>query len=430
MSLVVLGLNHTTAPVEARERVFVTEERLPDFFHHMKDRGFGEVVVLSTCNRTEIYLVLHEPEETLGPALAAVAAFFDTEPQWFTDFLYTFRDEEAYRHLFVVASGLDSMVVGEPQILGQVKDSYRLASDHDATGFLLDKVFHRTFTVAKRIRTETKIGYNPVSISSMAVEMSKKIFGHLPSKKILVLGAGEMCEIALKHFRREGVAEVFIVNRTFQNARKLAEEVGGTPYSFDAMPEVLTMADMVLTSTGSEKPIIGPDLVQVSMKKRKNRPLFFIDIAVPRDVDPAVNDLENVYLYDIDDLRDLSMAHLSDRLKESEKAQEIVSEEVRRLAKWLKQLDLNPLIAHIYERAEQIRAQEVQKSLKKLKAPDDETIKAIDALTKTIVNKMLHPHVTLLKEDGSPPVLEIVKRLFSLEDENNEEEVDRRNEGQ
>ncbi len=430
MPLVVLGLNHATAPVEVRERFFVSQEGLPEFFNHLKAQGFAETVILSTCNRTEIYAVLENPEDFLTPLVAAVADFFSADPGFLSDYLYTLVDEEAYRHLFVVASGLDSMVVGESQILGQVKDAYRFAADHNSTGFLIDKVFHRTFTVAKRIRTETRIGYNPVSISSMAVEMSKKIFGHLPSKKILVIGAGEMVEIALKHFRKEGVAEVLILNRTLQNARRLADEVGGTAYPFDAMAEVLTRADMVLTSTGSEKPIIDPHLVQGAMKKRKNRPLFFIDIAVPRDVDPAVNDLENVYLYDIDDLRDLSMAHLSDRLKESEKAQEIVTEEVGRLTRWLRQLDMNPLIAHIYERAEALRSREVQKSLRKLKSLDDETLKAVDALTKTIINKMLHPHVALLKEDGSPPVLEIVKRLFSFEDEDNEEDMDRRNERQ
>ena len=303
--------------------------------------------------------------------------------EWFDSYVYLFLDEDAYRHLFLVASGLDSMIVGEPQILGQVKDAYRLATSHGTTGFLLNKVFHRTFNVAKRIRSETRIGYNPVSISSMAVELSKKIFLDLTRKKILVIGAGEMCEIALKHFKKEGLNDILITNRTFQGARHLAEEYSGTPYPFEEIPDLLVRVDMVLSSTGSEKPIIDRNTVNSAMKKRKSRPLFFIDIAVPGTW-TLVNNMENVYLYDIDDLKDLSQRHLSDRQKESEKAHEIMEEEARKFAEWLTQLDMAPIISRISRRVEEIRSAEVRKALPKLKGADEETLTVSTSLQRPL----------------------------------------------
>jgi glutamyl-tRNA reductase len=337
-------------------------------------------------------------------------------------------NEDAYRHLFLVASGLDSMVVGEPQILGQVKDAYRFATDCNTTGFFLDKVFHKTFNVAKRIRSETKVGYNPVSISAMAIELAKKIFGELQGKKILVIGVGEMCEIALKYFKKNGVGDIYITNRTFQNAQKLADEIAGVPYPFGDLQALLVRVDMVLSSTGSEKPIIDKELVNFVMKKRKQKPLFFIDIAVPRDVEPSVNNIENVYLYDIDDLKELSQKHLLDRFAETEKARAIVDEEVEKFAVWLKQLDKGPLISNIYERVEAIRNRELKRILQKKQDIDDETVRSMEILTKSIVNKLVHPHVTMIKENGSPIIIELMKKLFNLEDEN-EKNVDDRHEG-
>ena len=414
-------MSHNTAPVEIRERFHVSEASAPDLSKELRDEGIDEIVVLSTCNRTEIYYSCRDCEKSTDIIRENLKKRFAIEPEWLDSFVYSFRDEDAYRHLFLVASGLDSMVIGEPQILGQVKDAYRMATGLNATGILLDKVFHRTFHVAKRIRSETRIGYNPVSISSMAVELSKRIFLDLTQKKILVIGAGEMCEIALRHFEREGLIDIFITNRTFQGAHKLAEEHGGAPYPFDQIPDLLTRVDMVLSSTGSEVPIVDKPLVQSVMKKRKNRPLFFIDIAVPRDIDPQVNNIENVYLYDIDDLKDLSQRHLSDRLKESEKAHLIMEEEAGKFTQWLKQLDVAPVIAGILQRAEEIRSGEVQKVLSKLKDNDPETLSRIDMVTKAIINKLLHPHLTLLKQEGSPEVMEVMKRLFNIEEDNGEE---------
>ena len=423
MPIAVFGLNHNTAPIEVRERLFVSEETIPRLVRELQKSGVDENIVLSTCNRTEFYFSCKNLDSALDKFYQALSRHFSIEREWLEKYTYLLTDEDTYRHLFLVASGLDSMVVGEPQILGQVKDAYRLATDCNTSGFFLDKVFHKTFNVAKRIRTETKVGYNPVSISAMAIELAKKIFGELKDKKTLVIGAGEMCEIALRYFKKEGVGDIYITNRTFHNAQKLADETTGIPRPFNDLQDLLEKVDMILSSTGSERPLISRELVSVVMKKRKQKPLFFIDIAVPRDIEPSVNDLENVYLYDIDDLKELSQQHLSDRLAESEKARSIVDEEVKKFSQWLRQLDKNPLISNIYEKVEEIRSRELKKILQKNKNTDDETMKNMDLLTKGIVNKLVHPHVTMIKENGSPAILELMKKLFRLEDDD-EQDVD------
>ncbi len=418
MQISVLGLNHNTAPIEIREKLYCSENDIPVILKNLKDRGLNESVIISTCNRTEIYYCSDNSEESAMIVESLLIEYFGIAKEWLKNYTYRFEDEEAYRHLFIVASGLDSMVIGEPQILGQVKDAYRTATFYNTTGFFLDKVFHKTFNVAKRIRTDTKIGYNPLSISSMAIELAKKIFGELKRKRILVIGAGEMCEIALKYFKNEGLSEIFITNRTLQNAQKLAEEITGTPCPFQDIPNLLVNVDMVLSSTGSDRPIINKELVISTMKKRKNKPLFFIDIAMPRDVDPIVNQIENVYLYDIDDLKELSQRHLSDRLKESGKANTIIEEEVVSFSCWLKQLEKNPLITHIIDVVEETRTNELKKMIHKMKDADEETLKNMDILTKNIVNKIVHRHIALIKQNGSPSLIEIMKQLFRFEEEN------------
>jgi glutamyl-tRNA reductase len=421
MHIVVFGLNHNTAPVEVREKLSISDESMPVLLHKIRAGHVKEAVVLSTCNRTEVYFCAEDQDSAIHEIKDVLFDHSGIRQERLDNYAYLSSDGEAYKHLFLVASGLDSMVIGEPQILGQVKDAYRFATLHGSTGYFLDKAFHKTFNVAKRIRTETKIGYNPVSISSMAVELSKKIFGDLDQKQILVIGAGEMCEIALRHFKKEGLSEIFIANRTFQKAQKLAEEIVGRPCPFQDIPELLMKVDMVLSSTGAEVPIIDKKLVNPIMKKRKNRPLFFIDIAVPRDVDPEVNETENVYLYDIDDLKELSQKHLSDRLKESEKAHAIIEEETLVFAELLKQADVNPLITRLVASVEETREKEYRKVVQKLKNVDEDTLKMIDVLTKNIVNKLIHPHITIIKQNGDPVVLDIMKRMFKLEvDDENE----------
>jgi glutamyl-tRNA reductase len=418
-----LGVNHTTAPLEVREKLYIAEDSIPQLLQDLKAGGVEEVAVLSTCNRTELYVSGSSPDQVTRIVNQTLARNFGITQDWLHKYCYSFSFEEAYRHLFLVASGLDSMVVGEPQILGQVKDAYKIAALSKSTGPLFDKIFNRAFTTAKRVRTETRIGYNPVSISSMAVELSRKIFGEFHQKKILVIGAGEMCEIALKQFKKQGVQEVFITNRTFQKAQQLAEEIVGLPYPFGEIPELLLKVDMVLSSTGADKPILGKDLILTVMKKRKHRPLFFIDIAVPRDVEPEVNNIENVYLYDIDDLKELSQAHLSNRLQESERAHAIVDEEVGKFGAWLKQLDFGPVITQVLEKLEKVRAREVKKATQRMKQADEETLKQIDILSKAIVNKIAHPHIVLIKKNGSPMVLDVMKNLFQSE-EDDEKDLD------
>jgi glutamyl-tRNA reductase len=427
MHLIVLGLNHNTAPLDIREKLFISDEAAAGLLGELKAAGAGEAAVISTCNRTEVYVTGADRAASGRTVMDALAGRFGSADSLFA-YTYLLSDEEAYRHLFLVASGLDSMVIGEPQILGQVKDAYRSASGSGAAGPFLDKVFNRAFQVAKRVRTETRIGYNPVSISAMAVELARKIFGDLQRKQILVVGAGEMCEIALKHFRKEGLGEVLVTNRTFGAAQQLAEQIIGTAHPFEAMADLLVRVDMVLSSTGSERPIIDKPTVMDAMKKRKRRPLFFIDIAVPRDVEPAVNDIGNVYLYDIDDLKELSQAHLSNRIEESRKAHAIVDEEVRKFSLWLGRLDMNPVIARIRERLDAIRDKELKKTLQKLKGADAETVRQLDLLTRSIVNKIVHPHLAALKEDGSPAVLELIKQLLLGEED--EKEVGDRDEGE
>jgi glutamyl-tRNA reductase len=427
--IAVFGFNHNTAPVEIREKLYFSEEEVPNVSRNLMAESVNGVVILSTCNRTEIYFITSAIDDALARIKDTLTGYVKVNSDWLIDYAYTLTERDAYRHLFLVASGLDSMVIGEPQILGQVKDAYRMATFCNTTSPYLDKVFHRAFSVAKKIRTETRIGYNPVSISSVAVELSKKIFGDLKQRKILIIGAGEMCEVALKYFRKEGFSDVFVTNRTLEKAQRLAEENTGRPYPFSELPVLLTMVDVVISSTGAEKAIITKDLVLTSMKKRRNKPLFFIDIAVPRDVDEEVNGVENAYLYNIDDLLELSHKHLSDRQHESEKAYAIIEEEVDKFTHWLAQLDSTPLITQVFEKVESIRQQELRKTLRKFGRIDKETERQIDVLTKSIVNKLIHPHVALIRKNRSPLITEIMKKIFGFEGED-EKEMDNWNEGQ
>ncbi len=424
----IIGLNHNTAPLEIREKLYIREGSIPRLLARIQQEGVNEAVIVSTCNRTEIYYSGDDNDEMVQKIRRVLADSIAAHDSWFDRYMYIFKDEEAFRHLFLVASGLDSMVIGEPEILGQVKEAYRIAASARSTGFFLNKTFHKTFNVAKRIRTETRIGYNPLSISSMAVELARHIFGNLEEKTILVVGAGEVCETALKYFQKEGLSDILITNRTYQKAHRLADEIIGEARPFEELFELLTKVDVVLTSTGSEVPLITLDMVHLAMKKRRNRPLFFIDIAVPRDVDPAVNDMDNVYLYDIDDLKELSQKHLSNRVRESEKAHLIIEDEAAKFSDWLEKVDMNPLIGHIMATADNIRVSEMKKALARLSNNDPELANAIDSMTRSIMNKLVHPYLALLKKSQDPMVFDTLKKLFQFEDkdENNLDSGDER----
>jgi glutamyl-tRNA reductase len=425
MHILVLGLNHKTSPLNIREKFYIPEEKMDFLISELKKEGLKEIVILSTCNRTEFYVFSENPGRDLEVLKDSLVGLLKVEEGWIKEYMYVLLDEDGFRHLLMVASGLDSMVVGEPQILGQVKEAYRIATFNNSTGFLSNKIFHKAFQVAKRVRTETKVGYNPLSISSMAVEMAKRIFGNLSQKKVMAVGAGEMAKIALKNLKKEGIEKVYVVNRTFANAKKLAEEIVGEARPFSDIERLLLEVDLVLTSTGAEDFVIKKDDVVKAMRQRKFKPLFIIDIAVPRDVEPSANDIENVYLYNIDDLKELSHKHLIDRLKEAEKAKEIVETEVKKLPALLRQIDTKPLIMHMIDHAERIRKAELKKMLSKMKNIDDSTYRSLDQLTRSLVNKIIHPHIELVKKEGTYEVVEIMKKLFQFEDFNERENKSR-----
>jgi len=418
--ITVVGLNHKTAPVEVREKLSFQETQLADSFRLLKQlKGVKESAILSTCNRVEVYTVFKSDTSNTEDILNFLSEFHQVPVETFRDCIYALSDVHAIRHIFRVASSLDSMVVGEPQILGQFKDAYGLATQNKATGLILNRLFHKAFSVAKRVRTETRIANSAVSISFAAVELAKKIFDDLSVCRVLLIGAGEMCELAAKHFINAGIYEIYITNRTFNRAIALAEDFGGQAVPFTDYDSLFEKVDIILTSTGATEPIVTADVVAAAMKKRKNRPMFFIDIAVPRDVEEKVNDLANVYLYDIDDLKEVVTANQQEREKEARKAEAIIDEEVNQFLHWLDNLEVVPTIKQLRDHAEAIRQAELQKTLGKLKNLSDKDKQAIERLTQAIVNKLLHGPSVMLKQTeqngAGSPVVETIRKMFNLD---------------
>ena len=418
--ITVVGLNHKTAPVEVREKLSFQESQLSDSFSLLKQlQGVKESAILSTCNRVEVYTVFKSDTSNTEDILTFLSEFHQVPVETFKDCIYALSDAHAIRHIFRVASSLDSMVVGEPQILGQFKDAYGLATQNKATGLILNRLFHKAFSVAKRVRTETRIANSAVSISFAAVELAKKIFDDLSACRVLLIGAGEMCELAAKHFINAGIYEIYITNRTFNRAIALAEDFGGQAVPFTDYDALFEKVDIILTSTGATEPIVTADVVAAAMKKRKNRPMFFIDIAVPRDVEEKVNDLANVYLYDIDDLKEVVTANQQEREKEARKAEAIIDEEVAQFLHWLDNLEVVPTIKQLRDHAEAIRQAELQKTLGKLKNLSEKDKQAIERLTQAIVNKLLHGPSVMLKQTeqngAGSAVVETIRKMFNLD---------------
>ncbi|HWI39882.1 MAG TPA: glutamyl-tRNA reductase, partial [Verrucomicrobiae bacterium] len=332
--------------------------------------------------------------------------------------LYSYHGEEATRHVFRVASSLDSMVVGEPQILGQIKTSYGYAAEFKSSGIILNRFLHKAFSVAKRVRTETKIASSAVSVSFAAVELAKKIFGDLSDKTVLLVGAGEMCELAAKHFINTGVRGVMVTNRTFERAERLAEEFDGKAIRFDELFDHLHKADIILSSTGATHFIIRPKEVEEVIRKRKLRPMFFIDIAVPRDIDPKVNDVENVYLYDMDDLQGVVTSNLQQRAEEAKKAEAIVDQEIGQFFRWLSSLEVTPTIVALRSKFDEVRRAELEKTMGSWKDITPEQAKRLEALTSAIMNKLLHRPTSLLKQTGqgnrNDLYVDALRQLFDL----------------
>ncbi len=322
MNIIVVGLSHKTAPVEIRERVAFAPTAMEKPLRQVAALpGISEGLIVSTCNRVEVYAVSREAEAGIAHLRHFMADYHGLPTEELDSHLYDYQGEAAIQHIFRVASSLDSMVIGEPQILGQIKTAYGYAAEFKTAGLILNRLLHKAFSVAKRVRTETEIASNAVSVSFAAVELARKIFDSLTDKTVLLIGAGEMCELAARHFMNNGVAKVHVTNRTFERAQKLADEFGGKPILFDNFVDHLPQIDIVLTSTGAPNFILGHKTIEEVIRRRKYKPMFFIDIAVPRDIDPRVNAIENVYLYDVDDLQGVVQANLKERHKEAKKAE-------------------------------------------------------------------------------------------------------------
>ena len=421
MNVLLVGLNHRTAPVAIRERLAISEERLGEALYRLTaDPAIEEGFILSTCNRVEVYAVARET--TAG--FAALERFLlATAPDLPADrvlpCLYLYKGCESLRHLLRVASGLDSLVIGEPQILGQVKEAFEAALRHKTTGVLLNKVVRQALSVAKRVRTETQIATHAVSISSAAVTLSKKIFGKLQGRAALLIGAGEMAELAARHLISQRIASLTITNRSYERAVDLAQALGGTPAPFEELIARMVESDIVICSAGAPHYLVGVAEVARVVAARENRPIFFIDISVPRNIDPAINTLDNVFLYDIDDLKIAVEGHVRLREAEALKAEVIVGEEAERLSRWLKSLDAVPMIVALRDRAEEIRSAEVEKALGKIGGLTPEQKAALDGVTIAIVNKLLHYPLTALKAEAASAngnmLLEAARLLFQLQ---------------
>jgi glutamyl-tRNA reductase len=419
MDIIVLGLNHKTAPVHIRERVAFPEKTIHEPLRALRGAaGVRETMILSTCNRVEIAAVVEGREQGAAAVRAFVARHHEVAENELAPHLYLHSGADAVRHLFRVASSLDSLVVGEPQILGQVKDAYQFAREAGAIGMVLDRLLKKALSVAKLVRTETEIARSAVSVSFAAVELAKKIFGDIEGRSAMIIGAGEMAELAVKHLVSSGVREVFVVNRTFEKAVALAREFGGSAVKYEDLFDQLAISDIVISSTGAPHFIIRGEDIKKVMARRRHRPMFFIDIAVPRDIEPAVNDIDNAYLYNVDDLQSVVDGNIKERRKEADKAERIVDQEVGTFEKWIASLQVVPTIVQLRQSVEQMRAVEMEKSLGKLAHLADKDREQVAQLTQSIVNKILHSPLTVLKESSQTPeagvYLEVTRKLFNL----------------
>ena len=419
MRIVLIGMNHKTAPVEIRERLQLDcGDGGPALAELLGIPDVREVLVLSTCNRVEVLARVADGEAAVERLKGFIFRQGNLDSAELECCLYVHRDREAVRHLFRVAASLDSLIMGEPQILGQVKEAYRRAVDHRATGVLLNRLVHHALRTAKRVRTETGIAGNAVSVSYAAVELAKKIFGGLHGKTILLIGAGEMSELAARHLLRQGVERILIANRTYARAEEMAEAFQGAPVAFDRLSEVLPEVDIVIASTGAPGYVVTAEMVAAALRRRRNRLLFLIDIAVPRDIDPAAGEIDNVYLYNIDHLQDVVDANRETRRVEAQKAEGIVAEEVEVFEAWFNALAVVPTIVALRGKMEGIVRGEMERSAHWLGGLPEEDRLRIEGLAASVVNKILHDPIAGLKEESIAkdelPYVAAVRRLFKL----------------
>ena len=421
VNLILVGVNHKTTPVEIREKLAFTKGKIEESVDHLFNLpDIIEHTILSTCNRVEIYARANCQDSAIKSIKQFICDFHELSLVELEGHFYSYRNKEAVEHLFRVSSSLDSMILGEAQILGQVKEAYSLARDLRSTGLVLNQLFEKAFSIAKKVREETGIAERSVSISSAAVELAQKIFDDLENHTVMLVGTGEMAELAAKHLISYGVKTVYVTSRTYERAANLARMLNGSALDFEAFKNELHRADIVITSTSAPNFIIKKEIVEKAIHERKNKPIFFIDIAVPRDIEPDVNDLENVYLYDIDDLQVVVSANIKEREKEAKNAMNFISQEVTKFNNWVGALDAVPTIIEIRKKAENIRKQEIEKTLKKISHLSEDDKELLRQMSSSMINKILHKPTIKLKqktqsEDGHV-YLKAIRHLFHLDD--------------
>jgi glutamyl-tRNA reductase len=418
--IILIGINHKTAPIELRECIAFSKEESSKAIDALRRiAGIHEALLYSTCNRVELLMVTDDRNQAVDAAKGFLSEFNKIPLAEFEGSLYVHANDDAVRHLFRVAASLDSMVVGEPQILGQIKEAYRGAAQAKSAGVILNRLMHRAFFVAKRVRTETGIGDRAVSISYAAVELARKIFGSLEGKRALLVGAGEMAELAVEHLIRNQVAETLVANRTFENGLELARRFNGQAIRFEEIADHLRVVDIIISSTGAPGLVITRETVKPVIRARRNRPIFFIDIAVPRDIDPEINRLENAYVYDIDDLKGIIEENIEDRQKEAVKGERIIDEAVIRFREWHEALDVVPTIVALRAKLEAMAESEIKRTVQTQGMPA-EAAQALQRMMGSFINKVLHDPTMHLKRDGmlgdKSLSIDTVRKLFKLDE--------------
>ena len=413
MNIVAVGLNHRTASVDVRDRVTVSTDRLGEALGALRDHT-GNGVILSTCNRSEVYSQVASTEEGGDAVLAFMRAYHGIDPRELSPYLYIYEQEAAVLHLFRVACSLDSMILGESQILGQVRRAFGVAGRHDMCNGSLSRLFNQALRVGKRARTDTAIGRNALSVSNTAVQLAHRVFPEFSSKRVLVLGLGDAGKLAARALANAGARNILVANRTYQRAVDTAAELGGTPFPFDRLADALQSSDIVVASTGSPGYILTPEMPALAARDTA-RPLFIIDIAVPRDVDPTVGHLPALHLYDIDDLEAVSGTNRREREQEAAKVEAIVADETPRFMRWLDSQESVPTVAALRQRAEAIRAKELARLVRRLPDLSDEQRAPLEAFSRALVNKLLHAPITTLKRNHHPAQTQVVRELFDLD---------------
>ena len=422
MGIVVVGLSHKTALTECRAKLTFPEDTIPAALGRlMTYPGIQESLIISTCNRVEIYASAKDSAQGTESIKQFVSDYHNLTRADLEQSLYVYPDGEGVRHVFRVASSLDSLVVGEPQILGQLKDSFDIALKAKTTSTVLNKLLKKSISVAKRVRTETRLAEGAVNISYAAVELAKKIFGSLEGKSVMLLGAGEMAELAARHLMNNKVDKIMVANRTFERAEELANEFKGDAIRFEHFPGTMVMVDILICSTGAQKPVVTYDIVRQVARERRNRPIFLIDISMPPNIDPECDKIDGVYLYNIDALQGVVNTNVQGRQQEAERAEDIVRQEVDTYLQWERSLDAVPTIVDLREKVEDIRKREVEKTLCQLNGISDEQKRAIEIMSQAIVNKLLHAPLVVLKQAAASPdggdTLAIARKVFNLDKE-------------